>query len=113
MVNSDVPIYRGTHICSSKFVERFRQEFCKNFSDEDLNQYKIQPLFENNTMPLCNILSHSVSKLRLLEFQQQLVNFQGYSQLIHVFNNSRFDSERDHILHKLQKLEETPKRNLF
>jgi hypothetical protein len=64
-------------------------------------------------MPLCNILSHSVSKLRLLEFQQQLVNFQGYSQLIHVFNNSRFDSERDHILHKLQKLEETPKRNLF
>ena len=69
-----VPIYRGQHICSEKFVREFRYHFSKSFSQEELASNELGPLFGNFTMPECNIVSHTVSRLRLLEFHEQLVH---------------------------------------
>lgn len=67
-------IYRGQHICSAPFVRAFRNGFCREFREGEMREGNLGPLFENDVLPHCNLLSLSVSSLRLFDFQQTLVD---------------------------------------
>lgn len=61
-------MYHGYHICSSKFVERFKTLFCEEKTEID--DKNLGALFANPVMNKCNIVSQSVSYLRLMQFER-------------------------------------------
>ena len=59
-----IRLYRGLHICSSAFVQNFRFHFTREYAG--VAQGSLGPLFENNLIPGCEMISQPCSYLRLL-----------------------------------------------
>ena len=86
----ELVIYRGQHICSAPFVQAFRSGFCREFKEGEMREGNLGPLFENDVFPNCNLISLSVSPLRLYQFHQTLVNREQARHLTFLSNQKQF-----------------------
>jgi hypothetical protein len=61
-----IPIFRGYHICNKDdFVNKFKESFLEEVPQKNLIDEELGVLFNNPVMGKCNIVSQSVSYLRL------------------------------------------------
>ena len=72
---TDVPMYRGTHICdfdNGKLVEKFRNEFLND--PKLLSIGHLGSLFENPVIESTNTVSLTLGILKALEFAKFFLN---------------------------------------
>lgn len=98
-------MYHGYHICKPSLVLKFKELFCKQY--EVIEENKLGALFENPVMAECNIVSQSVSYLRLLQFERYFTDKRDCGcnetedhkclkyRLHHIMNLEGFKSDRE------------------